>query len=313
MNKSSMAIKFFLFFIVFFGFVSFAWCHTDVSTTQAKAMIDTNYDLIVIDVRELAEYCGVNQHIPGALNYPWNSGILESRYTELPVGADILVVCGVGGRSNLAANFLDSMGYLHIYDMLGGMSAWTYDRVGCVDTDSDGINDDLDICPANYNPGQEDADADEIGTVCDNCIDDYNPFQMDCDSDGTGDVCDSDTTDPDGDGVDVACDNCLTTSNQNQLDTYPPQGNNCGDACECEGNFDGNSTVDGLDAATFKADFGRSSISAPCTNADPCNGDFSCNGNVDGLDAALLKLDFGRSGINNPCPACESSEPWCSY
>ena len=34
------------------------------------------------------------------------------------------------------------------------------------DTDGDGIFDDVDNCPFNYNPGQEDADGDGIGDVC---------------------------------------------------------------------------------------------------------------------------------------------------
>ncbi len=54
----------------------------------------------------------------------------------------------------------------------------------------------------------------------------------------------------------------------NQEDIYPPGGNGVGDACDCEGNFD-------------------------------------CDGDVDGMDAAKFKEDFGRSSINNPCPACE--------
>jgi hypothetical protein len=109
-------------------------------------------------------------------------------------------------------------------------------------------------------------------------------------------------------------DNCPNISNPDQEDFYPPQGNSIGDACDCEGNFDcmEDQNVDGLDAATFKADYGRSSINRPCTTVDPCNGDFSCNGNVDGLDAALFKSDFGRSGINNPCPICVT-EQWCVY
>jgi hypothetical protein len=119
-------------------------------------------------------------------------------------------------------------------------------------------------------------------------------------------------SDTDGDGVLDCNDNCPKHFNPGQEDTYPPGGNGCGNACECEGNFDDNATCDGLDAATFKADYGRSSINKPCTNANPCNGDFSCNGNVDGLDAALFKSDFGRSGINNPCPVCPT-DPWCVY
>jgi hypothetical protein len=98
----------------------------------------------------------------------------------------------------------------------------------------------------------------------------------------------------------------------NQEDSYPPQGNNCGDACECEGNFDGDLDVDGSDASTFKTDFGRSKISNPCTNAFPCNGDFECDVDVDGTNATQFKRDFGRSKMINPCPNCATT-PWCVY
>ena len=43
--------------------------------------------------------------------------------------------------------------------------------------------------------------------------------------------------DTDDDYYGDACDNCPTASNQPQDDSYPPQGNGIGDACECEGNF----------------------------------------------------------------------------
>ncbi len=109
-------------------------------------------------------------------------------------------------------------------------------------------------------------------------------------------------------------DNCAFTFNPTQEDTYPPGGNGIGDACECEGNFncDEDVDVDGTDAATFKAAFGRSLFNRPCTNGDPCNGDFDCDVDVDGTDAAKFKEDFGRSSFNNPCPACIVGD-WCSY
>jgi hypothetical protein len=116
----------------------------------------------------------------------------------------------------------------------------------------------------------------------------------------------------DGDGVGDACDNCSTLANPGQEDTYPPGGNSCGNACECEGNFNVDVDVDGGDAATFKASFGRGGLNRPCTNGDPCNGDFTCDGNVSGSDAALFKSDFGRSGLDRPCPPCTTT-PWCSY
>lgn len=98
-----------------------------------------------------------------------------------------------------------------------------------------------------------------------------------------------------------------------QEDSYPPQGNNCGDACECEGNFDNDDDQDGSDAAEFKSlCFGRSSFNRPCVNEDPCSGDFTCDGDCDGSDAAKFKEDFGRSLFLNPCPYCPT-DPWCDY
>jgi hypothetical protein len=90
----------------------------------------------------------------------------------------------------------------------------------------------------------------------------------------------------------------------NQEDSMPPGGNDLGDACECEGDFDCDGDQDGSDAATFKIHFGRSTFSRPCTPEDPCYGDFDADGDADGTDAATFKLDFGRSGFSNPCPAC---------
>lgn len=210
-----------------------AWAHTDVSPQEAKIMIDTNDQLLVVDVRGPSEYCDENPtpptppgHIPGALNYPWGSGVLQG-YQELPADGEILLVCRRGNRSNAAAEFLDTMGFFHVYDMTGGMNDWLWDTVLCVDSDGDALNDDLDNCPFTPNSqtlgtcsagatnagtsctsdsqchgtcraeafcsmGQEDTDSDGYGDVCDNCPENCNPNQLDADNDGLGDVCDSD-------------------------------------------------------------------------------------------------------------------------
>ncbi len=108
-----------------------ALAHTDVTAEQARDLIDFTNDLIVVDVRELYEYCDAIGHIPSALNYPWNSGVLQARYEELPMHGPVLVVCRSGGRSNRAANFLDSKGFSMVYDMLGGMGAWIWETAPC--------------------------------------------------------------------------------------------------------------------------------------------------------------------------------------
>jgi len=195
-------------------------------------------------------------------------------------------------------------------------------RIRCVDCDSDGINDDLDNCPANPNANQEDADGDGIGDVCDSCTDiDGDGFgnpgfpSNACPSDNCPDTYNVAQADADADCIGNVCDPEPEVYDSSVPDVYPPQGNGIGDACECEGNF--NCTVDrdvdGSDASTFKADFGRSSFNRPCTSVDSCNGDFLCNGNVDGSDAAKFKSDFGRSSFQNPCLICLSSGPWCAY
>ncbi len=102
--------------------------HNDITAQQARDLIDSTENLIILDVREPHEYCG--GHIPGAVNYPWNSGVLEERYEEL-INNEILVVCQSGGRSNQAANFLDSKGYTLVYDMLGGMNSWQWETSAC--------------------------------------------------------------------------------------------------------------------------------------------------------------------------------------
>ena len=142
------------------------------------------------------------------------------------------------------------------------------------DQDNDGIPDYEDNCPNHYNPGQEDADGDTIGDVCDNCPNHYNP---------------------------------------DQLDTFPPQGNGIGDACDCEGDFNCDGHVAADDVTMFLWDFGRNNYSNPCTNKRPCYGDFTCDGNVDSEDASKLLEDFGRNQYRNPCPACTAETPWCFY
>ncbi|MFH1718224.1 MAG: rhodanese-like domain-containing protein [Planctomycetota bacterium] len=122
-------------------FCSCAVQHSDVTLLQAKELIDSDVPLTVIDVREASEYCDSAGHIPGALNYPWNSGILQKKYRQLPADSPILVVCRSGNRSNQAAAFLRSKGFSRIYDMLGGMRSWDWQTAAC--TDSDGIDDDM--------------------------------------------------------------------------------------------------------------------------------------------------------------------------
>lgn len=102
-----------------------------------------------------------------------------------------------------------------------------------LDYDADGINDILDNCPEENNPGQADRDGDFIGDLCDECPDD--PFN-DIDGDGIcgdGDNCPEYANpfqaDNDGDGIGDDCDNCPSLYNPGQEDS---DGDLDGDACD---------------------------------------------------------------------------------
>ena len=191
-----------------------------------------------------------------------------------------------------------------------------------VDTDGDGIPDDEDNCPMEDNPDQENEDGDGMGDACDTCTDTDgdgfgNPvFPVNtCTVDNCPSVVNPDQAEGDGDCIGNACDPEPEAYDPSAPDSYPPQGNDIGDACDCEGNFNcaADQDVDGSDASIFKADFGRNSMSERCDAGDPCNGNFDCDFDVDGSDASLFKSDFGRSTFSNPCPLCPSGIEWCVY
>jgi hypothetical protein len=210
------------------------------------------------------------------------------------------------------------------------------------DTDEgggDGVGDACDNCPDDFNPAQQNHDSDALGDVCDPDDDndgicdpeesdpscsgsDICPYDPDNDGDGDA-ICGDIDNCPgvenpgqedigDGDGVGDACDNCPYDDNLNQRDRFPPQGNNIGDACDCEGNFDCDLDVDGEDVTAFLMDFGRGTYDRPCENGDQCSGDFTCDGDVDADDITKVLEDFGRGQYSNPCPACGEGG-WCDY
>jgi rhodanese-related sulfurtransferase len=152
--KKNLRAVFFMACMTLIVFNSYALAHIDVTAEQARDLIDSTNDLIVVDVREPYEYCDAVGHIPGALNYPLSSGVLEARYEELPIDGPVLVVCRSGGRSNQAANFLDSKGFSFVYDMMGGMSAWIWETEPCKDDGSSGTTEPAETNTYVFLPGQ---------------------------------------------------------------------------------------------------------------------------------------------------------------
>ena len=94
----------------------------ECTVTQAKAMLDRGEVLHFLDVREDHEFA--KDHAKGARHL--GKGIIERDVeTRIPdKEASILLYCGGGYRSVLAADALQQMGYTNVVSMDGGINAW---------------------------------------------------------------------------------------------------------------------------------------------------------------------------------------------
>ncbi len=87
-----------------------------------KAMLDTERHFYLVDVREDNEWNA--GHLPRAIHL--GKGIVERDIeTAIPdLDAEIVLYCGGGYRSVLAADHLQQMGYTNVWSMDGGIRGW---------------------------------------------------------------------------------------------------------------------------------------------------------------------------------------------
>jgi rhodanese-related sulfurtransferase len=94
----------------------------ETSVDEVKARLDRGEQLAIIDVREESEYA--RDHLVGAVHL--GKGILErdveKRFPDPDV--ELILYCGGGFRSALAADNLQKMGYTNVVSMDGGIRDW---------------------------------------------------------------------------------------------------------------------------------------------------------------------------------------------
>jgi rhodanese-related sulfurtransferase len=93
---------------------------TDVDTIKSR--LDRGDKFLLIDVREESEWA--KDHLPGAIHM--GKGVIE-RDIEAKVpdlNAEMVLYCGGGFRSALAADNLQKMGYTNVISMDGGIRGW---------------------------------------------------------------------------------------------------------------------------------------------------------------------------------------------
>ncbi len=94
----------------------------ETTVDEIKKRLDRGDRFVLIDVREESEYA--KDHLPGAKHL--GKGIIERDIETLvpdPAG-EIVLYCGGGFRSALAADNLQRMGYKNVLSMYGGIRVW---------------------------------------------------------------------------------------------------------------------------------------------------------------------------------------------
>ena len=112
------------FFLIICAALLIAGCgnnYKHLSHEDAKIMIESNPDAIVLDVRTKEEYG--RKHIPNALLVPIDN-LSNGDFSKLPdKDATILIYCWTGRRAEDAAQILIEHGYKNVYEF-GGIVDW---------------------------------------------------------------------------------------------------------------------------------------------------------------------------------------------
>ena len=94
----------------------------ETNVADVKKRRDAGEKFLLVDVREESEFA--NGHLPGAIHL--SKGIIERDIVKTvpDPNTKIILYCGGGFRSALAADNIQKMGYSNVESMDGGYTAW---------------------------------------------------------------------------------------------------------------------------------------------------------------------------------------------
>ncbi len=97
-----------------------------LSPSEAKSQLDSGENIIIIDVRNAAEF--KQGHIENAINIPMD--IVSNEIEKAVPNKDqkIFVNCLSGGRSKASCSLIEAKGYTNVFD-IGGVNSWSYGLV----------------------------------------------------------------------------------------------------------------------------------------------------------------------------------------
>jgi rhodanese-related sulfurtransferase len=94
----------------------------ETTVDEVKARLDRHDKFVLVDVREDREFDA--DHIPGAVHL--GKGVIERdiEHAYPDLATELVLYCGGGFRSAMAADNLQKMGYTNVISMDGGIREW---------------------------------------------------------------------------------------------------------------------------------------------------------------------------------------------
>ena len=93
----------------------------NVDSRTAQKMLKENAEVYLLDVRTPQEY--FQARLADAHLIPIDKFL--ARIKEVPTDRPLIVYCAVGARSSQVAEYLARNGYPEVYDLRGGIEAWS--------------------------------------------------------------------------------------------------------------------------------------------------------------------------------------------
>lgn len=90
---------------------------------EARQIINSNSDIIIIDIRQKKDYD--NGHIRDAFAIPYKE--LKSSLDELDTSYTYLIYCNNGKDSMKASKLMAESGFSRVFTIVGGYKKWPFD------------------------------------------------------------------------------------------------------------------------------------------------------------------------------------------
>ena len=93
-----------------------------ISLISPTDLNNVNKDIVLIDVRTPEEFA--SGHLENAVNMNYFDSDFKAQFKTLDKNKAVYLYCKSGRRSANAAEKLEDMGFVKIYDLEGGISNW---------------------------------------------------------------------------------------------------------------------------------------------------------------------------------------------